>query len=75
MQVYNLFKDRFCLRPLVVWRANGQDNSHRETTKNYWSRTSNLSKSGWIVTKQATHLKMVGLWPTDQTIDQTIGRI
>ena len=31
---------------------------------------SNPSKSNWIATKQATHVKAVGLQPTNQTSNQ-----
>ena len=34
----------------------------------------NLSKSDRIATKQAIHLKAVGLQPSDRKIDQTIGQ-
>ena len=72
MQVCNLFMDKFCLEPLAVWGVNGQDNSHKQTTKNNWPRSNDLFKSGWIATKQATYLRAVELQPTDRTIDQTI---
>ena len=52
---------------------------NEQTTENYrptkQPRSSNLSESGRIATKQATHLKAVGLWPTDQTIGQTRARV
>ena len=38
-------------------------------------RLSDLSESSRIAIKQATHLRAVGLQPTDQTIDQTISQI
>ena len=78
MQVRNLFGDTFCLAQLAVWGANGKHDSHKQTTKNHWPikqpRSSGLSKSVWIAVKQTTHLRMVGLPTTDQTIDQRIDR-
>ena len=75
----NLFADRFCLALLADWGANGQDNSHEQTTKNHQPtkqlKSGNSSKNGWIVTKQATYLRVVGLLPTDQTIGQTQARV
>ena len=49
--------------------AKGQDNSHKQTTKNHQPterpRSSNSSESGRIVTKRATYLRTVGSQPTD----------
>ena len=38
-------------------------------------RLSDLSENGRIATKQATHLKAVGLQPTDQMIGQTRAQV
>ena len=79
MQVHNLFVNRFCFGLLAVWEANGQDNSHKQTTENYQPTkqpmSSNSSESGQIAIKQAIHLRVIRLLPTDRTIDQTIGQI
>ena len=78
MQVHNLFANRFCFGPLAIQGANGQDNSQKQITKNHWltkrPRLSNSSKSGRIAIKQATHLRTVGLWPIDRTINHMIGQ-
>ena len=57
--------------------ANGQDDSHKQTTENHrptkQPRSSNSSKSNWIATKQASYLRAVGSRSAKRTIDQTIG--
>ena len=74
IQVYNLFVDRFRLKPLADQGDNGQNNSHKQTIKNHWPtkqpKLGNSSESGRIATKWATYLRAVGSRPTDQTIGQ-----
>ena len=43
--------------------------------KTYRPRSSDSSESGQIATKSATHLKAVGLQPTNQTIRQTQAQV
>ena len=66
------------LGPLVLWgqwewlRSNTEK---REHIKNHQQterpRSSDSSESNQIATKQATHLRVVGLWPTNITSNQT----
>ena len=65
-------------RERLCKRANGQNNSYEQTTKNHWpikrSRSSNSSESNRIAIKQAIYPRAVRSWSADRTIDPTIGR-
>ena len=47
----NLIIDRFCLGPLAVQGANGQEDSYKQTTENHRPRLSDSFERGQIATK------------------------
>ena len=80
MWMHDCSKKWFHLEPLrkmivrTILKASS-DQTNNRPFETYWPRSSNLSKSGRIAIKQATHPKAVGSRPTDQTIGQTRAQV